>query len=212
LSKRHHSYTVAHRYFSSESAGTVSVSIDEARSMTAKALKKIGWDEQDAALQAEIMTAAELCGNNQGLVKMYQPEMMVPAPNSGKPVVERDSPSSAVINANQAPGMLAAVRAADLAVEKTKSDKNINIAIVSSYNTSTSSGQLAFYVERMARQDVIGIAMANSPEFVAAAKGGKRVFGTNPLAVGVPVAGSDYPFTVSITVLQYNTVDSPSCG
>jgi hypothetical protein len=43
----------------------VMVSIDEARSTTALALQKIGWDEQDAALQAEIMTAAELCGNNQ---------------------------------------------------------------------------------------------------------------------------------------------------
>jgi LDH2 family malate/lactate/ureidoglycolate dehydrogenase len=125
--------------------------------------------------------------------------MMAPAPNSGKPVVERDTPTSAVINANQAPGMLAAVRAADLAVEKTKGN---SIAIVCSYNTSTSSGQLAYYVARMARQGVIGIAMANSPEFVAAGKGGKRVFGTNPLAVGVPVAGSAYPFTVSELCLR----------
>ena len=31
--------------------------------------------------------------------------------------------------------------------------------------------------------------MANSPEFVAAAGGGDAVFGTNPLAVGVPRAG-----------------------
>ena len=43
----------------------------------------IGWDEEDAALQAEIMTAAELCGNNQGLVKMYQPALMAPAPGAG---------------------------------------------------------------------------------------------------------------------------------
>ena len=38
----------------------------------------IGWDDEDAGLQAEIMTAAELCGNNQGLVKMYQPALMRP--------------------------------------------------------------------------------------------------------------------------------------
>jgi LDH2 family malate/lactate/ureidoglycolate dehydrogenase len=70
------------------------------------------------------------------------------------------------------------------------------VAIVTSYNTSTSSGQLAYYVERMARKGVVGIALANSPEFVAATPGGKRVFGTNPLAVGVPLANSETPFTV----------------
>lgn len=43
-------------------ADTVTVSIAEARTKTAAAMKKIGWDDEDANLQAEIMTAAELCG------------------------------------------------------------------------------------------------------------------------------------------------------
>jgi (2R)-3-sulfolactate dehydrogenase (NADP+) len=156
----------------------VHVSIDEAQRMTAKALEKIGWDEEDAGIQAEIMTAAEICGNNQGLVKMYQPKLMSPSPGASKPTVERETLTSAVINANQSPGMLAAVRAADMAVEKVKDN---TISIVSTYNTSTSSGQLAFYVSRMASKGVIGIAFANSPELVAAAKGANPVFGTNPL-------------------------------
>jgi len=173
----------------------VHVSIEEAKSTTRLALKMIGWDDEDAALQAEIMTAAELCGNNQGLVKMYQPSLMAPSPVSAKPTVERETPTSAVIDANQAPGMLAAVTAADLAVEKAQQSSG-PISIVVTRNSSTSSGQLAFYVERMARQGFIGIALANSPEFVAAAQGGKPVFGTNPMAVGIPQAGSS-PFTVS---------------
>ena len=166
------------RPFSSDE-GTVYVTIEEARTMTAKALRMIGWDDEDANIQAEIMTAAELCGNNQGLVKMYQPSMMAPAPCAAKPTIERESDTSAVVNANQSPGMLAAVKAVDLSVKKVK--ENGPISIVTSYNTSTSSGQLAFYAERMARNGVVGIVMANSPEFVAAAKGGKPVFGTNPL-------------------------------
>lgn len=180
---------------SSNPPGFVNVSIEEAQSKTAEALRKIGWDEDDASLQAEIMTAAELCGNNQGLVKMYQPALMAPSPDASKPMMERDTPTSAVMNGNQAPGMLAAVMAADLAVEKCQTSGGA-ISIVSTYNTSTSSGQLAFYVERMAKEGLIGIAMANSPEFVAAAPGGKRVFGTNPLAVGIPQSGGhSHPFT-----------------
>jgi LDH2 family malate/lactate/ureidoglycolate dehydrogenase len=124
---------------------------------------------------------------------------MAPAPNAAKPTVERETSTSAIINANQAPGMLAAVMAADLAVKKVKASEG-PIAIVCANNTSTSSGQLAFYVERMARQGIIGIAMCNSPEFVSAAKGGKPVFGTNPLAVGIPQKGS-FPFTVSCLLL-----------
>jgi LDH2 family malate/lactate/ureidoglycolate dehydrogenase len=186
--------TARSSFSSQASAGVVQVPIDEARSVTAKALKMIGWDDDDAALQAEIMTAAELCGNNQGLVKMYNPVLMAPATGAAKPVVERDTSTSAVINGNQSPGMLAAVTAADLAVAKVKASEG-PIAIVCTNNTSTSSGQLAFYVERMARQGIIGIAMCNSPEFVAAAKGGKPVFGTNPLAVGIPQKGC-VPFTV----------------
>ena len=111
---------------------------------------------------------------------MYQPQLMAPSEGASKPTLERETLTSAVVNANQSPGMLAAVKAADLAVEKVVSGGS-TISIVSTYNTSTSSGQLAFYVERMARQGVIGLAFANSPEFVAAAKGGKPVFGTNPL-------------------------------
>ncbi len=172
--------SVQFRKFSSDNqVGMVHVAIDEARTMTAKALKQIGWDDEDANSQAEIMTAAELCGNNQGLVKMYQPMLMAPSPNAAKPTIERETPTSAVINANQSPGMLAAVKAADMAVDKVQT--NGPISIITTYNTSTSSGQLAFYVERMAKKGVIGIAMANSPEFVAAAKGGKPVFGTNPI-------------------------------
>jgi len=202
LSSIHYPYQLPlakqYRFFSSNEddakKDTITVSIDEAKSKTALALQKIGWDEEDAALQAEIMTAAELCGNNQGLVKMYQPALMAPTPNSGKPSVERETGNSAVYNANQCPGMLAAVVAADKAVQLAGQGGNA-VALVSSYNTSTSSGQLAFYVERMARQGCIGIALANSPEFVAAAAGGKTVFGTNPMAVGIPQAGTGYPFT-----------------
>jgi hypothetical protein len=93
----------------------------------------IGWDEADAALQAEIMVAAELCGNNQGLVKMYDPTMMKPSPGAGKPIMERLTESSAVVNGNQAPGMLGAVTAADYAVDLLKQNPKQTISIVSWY-------------------------------------------------------------------------------
>jgi len=163
----------------------VHVSISEAEAKTAAALRKIGWDEEDAVLQAEIMTSSETCGNNQGLVKMFQPELMAPQPGTSKPTIERVTSTSAVVNGNGSPGMLAAVTAADLAVKIAKASDG-PIAIVGSYNTNTSSGQLAFYAERMAKQGCIGIVASALPEFVSATGGGKPVFGTNPIAFGIP--------------------------
>lgn len=172
--------------------GFINVSIEEAHTKTSLALEKIGWDKNDANLQADIMVNAELCGNNQGLVKMYQPALTAPAPQREKPHREKETMSSAVLNGNQSPGMLAAVMAADLAVEKVLSDSNQTaISVVSTYNTSTSSGQLGYYVNRMAQSGLIGLGFANSPEFVAAAPGGLPVFGTNPLAVGMPYLNSE---------------------
>lgn len=180
---------------------TVDVPIELARSTTAAALRKVGWGDKEAAMQADIMVHAELCGNNQGLVKMYNPKLMAPAPGAAAPTVERDAAASAVINANQSPGMLAALTAADLACDKVVGSAKGGsvaslpaIAIVGAYNTSTSSGQLAYYAEHMAKRGVIGLCFANSPEFVAAAPGGKPVFGTNPLAVGIPSAAAGQPF------------------
>jgi len=96
--------------------------------------------------------------------------------------------------------MLAAVTAADLAIKKVKD--NGPIAIVSAYNAGTSSGQLAFYTGRIAEAGYIGVAMANSPDWVAAAPGGKGVFGTNPVAFGVPHSGGP-PMTFDMATSAY---------
>jgi L-2-hydroxycarboxylate dehydrogenase (NAD+) len=168
------------------SSDNLSIPVDEALAKTKQALMKIGWDDSDALTQATIMVSAQSCGNNQGLVKMYQPALMAPAPGAEKPTVEKDTPSTAIVNAHQSPGMVAASMAADLAVEKLKSP-GVNISVVGAHNTCTSSGQMAYYAGKIAASGNIGIVCGNSPEFVAVTEGAKAVFGTNPIAFGIPV-------------------------
>lgn len=140
------------------------------------------------------MVSAEACGNNQGLVKMYQPALMAPAAGAGEPIVTKDTPQSAVIDGNQAPGMLALSKAVDLAMVKAKG----GIATVGVHNTSTSSGQLAYYGKKAADNGFIVIITANSPEFVAAKAGASATFGTNPLCFACPVKDS-YPFVFDMS-------------
>lgn len=175
-------------------AEKVAVKIDEALSTTKAALMAIGWGDEEASIQAKIMVAAETCGNNQGLVKMYQPEMMAPAAGSGSPVVEKETATSAVIDAKQSPGMVALTKGVNLAVAKSKG----GVSSVAVYNTSTSSGQLAYYGAEAAKAGRIVIITANSPEFVAAKPGAKATFGTNPLCFACPVQGRD-PFVFDMS-------------
>ena len=181
-----------------EQEEVVRVSHAEALEKTTAALKAVGWDDEGARVQASIMVSSEACGNNQGLVKMFKPELMAPAPGAGKPVVERETASSAVVKGNQSPGMLALTKAVDLACAKSKG----GVASVGVYDTSTSSGQLAFYGARAAEKGRIVIITANSPEFVAAKAGAKASFGTNPLCFACPVEGrSPFVFDMSTAAI-----------
>jgi hypothetical protein len=185
---RYHSRMSKRTADGEEVKDTVIVTLAEANKQVKAALMKCGWGDEAAAIQADIMVAAETCGNNQGLVKMYQPAMMAPAAGAGEPIVQSETASTAVIDGQQAPGMLALVKAVDLAVAKAKAQGGI--ATVGVHNTSTSSGQLAYYGKRAAEQGFIVIITANSPEFVAAKAGAQAMFGTNPLCFACPVEGS----------------------
>ena len=163
----------------------------EALEKTTAALKAVGWDDEGARVQASIMVSSEACGNNQGLVKMFKPELMAPAPGAGKPVVERETASSAVIKGNQSPGMLALTKAVDLACAKAKG----GVASVGVYDTST-SGQLAFYGARR-REGRIVIITANSPEFVAA----KAARVLRPTSLRLPGGGRILVFDMSTAAI-----------
>ena len=94
--------------------------------------------------------------------------------------------------------MLALTKAVDLACAKAKG----GVASVGVYDTSTSSGQLAFYGARAAEKGRIVIITANSPEFVAAKAGAKASFGTNPLCFACPVEGrSPFVFDMSTAAI-----------
>ena len=54
-----------------------------------------------------------------------------------------------------------------------------------------------YWVESITEQGLIGIAMSQSPEYVAPHGSTEPIFGTNPIAVGVPTAGQ--PLVVDLS-------------
>lgn len=58
-------------------------------------------------------------------------------------------------------------------------------------NRSYASGVLGWFAERMARAGFVGLAFSNASPTVAPFGGNRPVFGTNPIALGVPLEGRD---------------------
>src|SRR5690606_32778918 len=58
-------------------------------------------------------------------------------------------------------------------------------------------GAAGYYARLAAEQDLIGIAVCNTPPIGVATNGTEKVFGTNPLAFGAPVEG-DSPFLLDM--------------
>ena len=176
---------------------SVEVSLSQARAAAVGVLRGVGWEAAEAEIQADIMLYAECHGNNQGLVKLFDPAQMAPAPGAGSPAVERETPLSAVVNGNQAPGMLALSTAIDVAAAKASSGGGL--ALVGCRNTSTSSGMLAYFGTRLAKAGLISIIIATSPRGVSMVPGAAKVFGTNPICFSFPRGGEEAPLVFDMS-------------
>jgi LDH2 family malate/lactate/ureidoglycolate dehydrogenase len=109
----------------------------------------------------------------------------------GEPVIERPSPVSGLIAGR--PGMLVAALATDLLIEIT--DEH-GFAVVASRGSRSTSGSLAYYVERMTRAGLVSFASANPLGVVTVPGSHQRLLGTNPLSIGIPAQG--HPFIVDM--------------
>lgn len=108
---------------------------------------------------------AQVRGNNQGIIKITTGGMNR-SKGSGPITVERDTRLGAIINGHGDAGMLVLSKARQMASEKCLKH---GFGIVGTNNTYTSTGCLAYYAEKLAEQGLIGVVLAQSPEFVAPA-------------------------------------------
>eukprot|EP00286_Rhodomonas_abbreviata_P004386 CAMPEP_0181329242 /NCGR_PEP_ID=MMETSP1101-20121128/23199_1 /TAXON_ID=46948 /ORGANISM="Rhodomonas abbreviata, Strain Caron Lab Isolate" /LENGTH=342 /DNA_ID=CAMNT_0023438293 /DNA_START=28 /DNA_END=1056 /DNA_ORIENTATION=- len=162
---------------------TTAVKIEELEKLVFKALKNIGYSDNDATVMTRVMMHAEVHGNNQGISKLYRPQDMGFNPKAGELIFENESPQGVVVNGNQRSGMVALSAAVEKAITKAKATK---FAICGTKNTYTSTGMLAYYASTVAKEDFIALVMAGSPEMVAPVGGKQAVFGTNAMCFAIP--------------------------
>jgi len=108
-------------------------------------------------------------------------------------VVISESPTTAVYDGQDGLGQVVGTKAMRLAIAKAES---AGVGLVTARN-STHYGTAGYYAMMALDQDMIGIALTNSPSLMAP-WGGKRAFlGSNPLAIAVP-AGKEKPFVLDM--------------
>jgi LDH2 family malate/lactate/ureidoglycolate dehydrogenase len=102
-------------------------------------------------------------------------------------VIERENPSTAVINANWGFGFVMTERAMKLGIAKAQAVGSSGITI----RYQGHVGRLGAYTAMAAEQDLIAMMMSDSgrgPKLVAPFGGSKALLGTNPICMAVPSA------------------------
>jgi len=170
-----------------DTAERVHLSVADARVLSERAMRGIGYEPEEARILADHVIDAALCGYEySGLPKLLNvaeyPRFK--APRRPMSVVKETGVSVLFDGGNQS-GMLGMYYATRAVIERAHAH---SVAVVG-VNNLWMSGRSAYYVEMAARAGLIGIHTVAAPPMVAPLGGTKAALGTNPIAFGFPMEG-----------------------
>jgi LDH2 family malate/lactate/ureidoglycolate dehydrogenase len=140
--------------------------------------------EKQAERIIEVLLWADMSGiKTQGVTKLLGTELLRPIKPGNEITAEFETSVSQRIDGGGYPAMLVSQQATDIVIDKAKRH---DFGIVGVRNTFSSNGALAFYAQRIAESDLVGLVMARSPAGVAPFGGTSPLFGTNPLSFSFP--------------------------
>lgn len=150
---------------------------------------------------ADYLLWAQMSGNStQGLIKLTGTEPLQNIKAEHEIRVERDTKLSQLINAGKNPAPLVSQIATDVAIEKAKTH---GFGIVGIHNILSSNGAQAFYAERIAREDLVGVVLARSAAAVAAFGGIDPLLGTNPIGFSFPTNDEPLVFDMATSAMTW---------
>ena len=185
--------------------------LEEGKKLAHDALVRLGYSDSAADRITLHLMDSELRGyTSAGFARI----LAIRDRLGGKQPVEKieitnETPVMAQLNGHDTFGYLVGERAVELAIEKAK---KLGISIVGASNTWT-TGMLAYYAEKAAKEDLVTIITANSTPWVAAHGGCTGINGTNPICIGFP--SGDVPVILDIAtskILHADVVLSQRLG
>jgi L-2-hydroxycarboxylate dehydrogenase (NAD+) len=158
---------------------------------------KMGCPEQQAIDAAKVLLSADLRGVDShgiarlsGYVRLWQADRVNAQPNLH---IIHESPSTAVVDADAALGLVAAPYAMKVAMAKARVAGTGWVSV----QNSNHFGIAGIHAMMALEEDMIGIAMTNASPLVAPTFAKERLLGTNPIAVAIP-AGVEPAFVADM--------------
>jgi LDH2 family malate/lactate/ureidoglycolate dehydrogenase len=171
---------------------------DSLHAMTLAVLKAVGTHPDDAAKVADSLIEGNLTGHDShGVIRLggYVDAVTEGVVDAGaRATITRRKGATGLVDANRGFGQPAMWTATELAGEIGRDLGVAAVAVSQSYHI----GRVGPYVEALAKQGLIGLAMANCAPSVAPFGASSRVFGTNPIAWAMPRADRDNPISHDI--------------
>lgn len=163
------------------------------------------YDREDSDLIAEVILFGELSGKtSHGIVRLNTGGSSAMAQDpAGKPKLIHKSNLSCLIDGNGNPGMLIGQLAAGEVIAIARKS---GFGVVGTRNTNSSSGCLSYYLEKIAKENLIGIIMAQSPASIAPYGGIQPLFGTNPISFGIPANPRPLIFDMATSAISFGAL------
>ena len=155
--------------------------------------KAINCSAEEAKMAAKVLLSADLRGIDShgvarlsGYVRLWEAKRINARPNLK---VVHETPSTAVLDADGALGLVSGPAAMKLAIQKAQTVGTGWVAV----KNSNHFGIAGYHAMQALPHNMIGLAMTNASPLVAPTFATERMLGTNPIAVAVP-AGEEPPF------------------
>lgn len=162
------------------------ISYEALLEFTKKVFLTIGCSDKDANTAADVLVNADLRGVDShgvarlsGYVRLWESGRVNSVPNMK---ILHETPSTAVLDADAALGLVSAPYAMEIAIAKAK---NVGTGWVCVQN-SNHFGIAGHHAMMALAHDMIGMAMTNASALVAPTYSRERMLGTNPIAMAVP--------------------------
>lgn len=171
--------------------------------------EKMGVPTEDARLCADVLLESDRCGIESHGCNRFKP-IYIDRIKSGilNPVTKidilKETPTTAVLDANDGMGMVASKKAMDMCIEKAHKYGMGMVAV----RNSSHYGIAGYWTGLAAKENMIGISGTNARPSVAPTFGVENMLGTNPLTFSMPT-DEPFPFTLdcATSVIQNGKIE-----
>ncbi|MBI2464708.1 Ldh family oxidoreductase [Candidatus Shapirobacteria bacterium] len=175
------------------------IKITELKVLVNKALTKYGYTEEESKIISEVLMYAQLRGNNQGIVKLIG-KGIPKDPTAGDIKTIKETKLSTLLDGSHNQGMVVMKKAVEIVTTKAKEH---GFGIVGINNTATSTGAIGYFARQIAKENLVGFVMAGSPPTVNFHGSYEAIFGTNPIAIGIPTDGEPIVLDMATSTMAY---------